>query len=44
MALSEGPNITGPILEYSTYDYNSLPLTAAADNIVKHCTSNKVAS
>ena len=22
MALSTGPNITGPILEYSTYHYN----------------------
>ena len=28
MALSVGP---GPILEYSTYNYNSLPSTAAAD-------------
>ena len=33
MALSIGPNITGPILEYSTYHYNSLPYTAAADGI-----------
>ena len=34
MALSTGPNITGPILEYSIYHYNSLPSTAAADNMV----------
>ena len=34
MALSTGPNITGPILEYSMYHYNSLPSTAAADNMV----------
>ena len=33
MALSAGPNITRPILEYSTYYYNSLPLTVAADSI-----------
>ena len=33
MALSIGPNITGPILEYSTYHYNSLPYTAAAYSI-----------
>ena len=29
MALSIGPDITGPTLEYNTYHY----ITAAADNI-----------
>ena len=33
MVLSAGPNITRLILEYSTYHYNSLPLTVAADNM-----------
>ena len=33
MALSAGPNITGPILEYNTYHYNFLLSTAAADNL-----------
>ena len=33
MALSTGPNITGPILEYSTYHYNYHTPHAAVDNI-----------
>ena len=33
MALSAGPDITGPTLEYNPYHYISLLQTAAADNI-----------
>ena len=29
MEFSVGPNITGPILQYSTYRYNPLPKTVA---------------
>ena len=32
MALSAGPNVTGHTPEYSTYHYNSLSKTAAADD------------
>ena len=33
MALTARLDITEPILEYSTYQYNELPQTAAADSI-----------
>ena len=35
MALLAGPNITGPMLEYSTYHYHKLQQLITQNNIVQ---------